>query len=163
MKQLYIHMQVLLAALLSFAPVAFAQTSTPSKPLSPMEQTLMSAEKDFIAAAKKGDPAFLKRTLTDDFSFVAFDGELGERQEMLDGFSSGGIDLMPYDMKVIPVSDVVAIVTYNVVLRVPPSEDEGPPPRYQHFSTVWVKQNDKQGDAWKMKFMQMTAAHFGDW
>ena len=31
--------------------------------------------------------------------------------------------------------------------------------RYQHFSTVWVK----QGDAWKMKFQQMTASHWGDW
>jgi hypothetical protein len=138
---------------------AFAQANAPSKPLTALEQTLMSSEKDFIAAAKKGDPAYLKRTLTDDFSFVGFDGELGERQEMIDGFSSGGIDLLPYDMKVIGVSDSVAIVTYNVVLQVPVAEDQGPPPRYQHFSTVWVK----QGDAWKMKFLQMTAAHFGDW
>jgi hypothetical protein len=38
-------------------------------------------------------------------------------------------------------------------------EDQGPPPRYQHFSTTWVK----QGDVWKMKFQQMTVAHFGDW
>jgi hypothetical protein len=150
---------VVLAVLLSSAITAFAQANAPSKPLTALEQTLMSAEKDFIAAAKKGDPAFLKRTLTDDFSFVAFDGELGERQDMIDGFSSGGIDLLPYEMQVIPVADGVAIVTYNVVLRVPASEDQGPPPRYQHFSTVWVK----QGDAWKMKFLQMTAAHFGDW
>jgi hypothetical protein len=50
-------------------------------------------------------------------------------------------------------------VTYNVVLRAPATEDQGPPPRYQHFSTVWVK----QGDVWKMKFQQMTASHWGDW
>jgi Domain of unknown function (DUF4440) len=150
---------VVLAVLLSSAITAFGQANAPSKPLTALEQTLMSAEKDFIAAAKKGDPAFLKRTLTDDFSFVAFDGELGERQDMIDEFSSGGIDLLPYEMQVIPVADGVAIVTYNVVLRVPASEDQGPPPRYQHFSTVWVK----QGDAWKMKFLQMTTAHFGDW
>jgi hypothetical protein len=150
--------------LLSAPFAAFAQANPASKPLTPLEQTLMSDEKDFIAAAKKGDPAFLKRTLADDFSFVGFDGELGDRQDMIDGFGGGGIDLLPYDMKVVPLSDDVAIVTYNVVLRVPPAEDQGPPPRYQHFSTVWVKQSDaKQGDVWKMKFQQMTVSHFGDW
>jgi hypothetical protein len=129
------------------------------KPPTPLEQSLISAEKDFIAAAKKGDTAFFKRTLADDFSFVGYDGQLGERQDMLDQFSDGGIDLLAYDMKVVTVTDNVAIVTYDVVLRVPPSEDQGPPPRYQHFSTVWTR----QGDAWKMKFLQMTVSHFGDW
>lgn len=134
-------------------------TNAPAKPLSQVEQTLMANEKEFIGAAKKGDAAFLKETLADDFSFVAFDGELGGRQDMIDGFSNGGVDIMPYDMKVLRVSDDAAIVTYDVVFRVPASEDEGPPPRYQHFSTLWVK----QGDAWKMKFQQMTPAHWGDW
>ncbi len=136
-----------------------AQTANAAaKPLSPLEQTLMAAEKSFVEAAKKGDIAFFKRTLTDDFSFVQFDGQLYSRQDMLDQLD-GGMDLMPYDMKVVSAGDGVAIVTYNVVLRVPAAEDQGPPPRYQHFSTVWVK----QGDAWKMKFQQMTASHWGDW
>jgi hypothetical protein len=139
--------------------IAFSQASAPSKPLSPLEQTLMSSEKNFVAAAKKGDAAFFKRTLTDDFSFVSFDGQLYDRQDMLDQLADGGFDLLPYDMKVVSAGDGVAIVTYDVVLRVPPSEDQGPPPRYQHFSTVWVK----QGDTWKMKFQQMTASHWGDW
>jgi len=154
--------QLAFACILSAFPVStlMAQPAKPSdKPLSPLEQTLIANEKEFIAAAKKGDAAFFKRTLADDFSFVAFDGELGGRQDMIDGFSSGGVDIMPYDMKVLGISDGVAVVTYDVVFRVPPSEDEGPPPRYQHFSTVWVK----QGVAWKMKFQQMTASHWGDW
>jgi hypothetical protein len=119
----------------------------------------MDAEKSFVTAAKKGDVAFFKRTLTDDFSFVQFDGQLYDRQDMLDQFGDGGMDLQPYDMKVVTAGEGVAIVTYNVVLRVPPTEDQGPPPRYQHFSTVWVK----QGAVWKMKFQQMTASHWGDW
>jgi ketosteroid isomerase-like protein len=135
------------------------QAAPPSKLLSPLEQSLMDAEKSFVAAAKKGDVAFFKRTLTDDFSFVQFDGQLYDRQDMLDQFGDGGLDLQPYDMKVVVAGDNAAIVTYNVVLRVPPTEDQGPPPRYQHFSTLWVK----QGDAWKMKFQQMTASHWGDW
>ena len=133
--------------------------NAPAKELSPLEQTLMSAEKSFVEAAKKGDVAFFKRTLTDDFSFVAFDGQLYQRQDMLDQFGGGGLDLLPYDMKVVTAGEGVAIVTYDVVLRVPPVQDQGPPPRYQHFSTVWVK----AGDAWKMKFQQMTASHWGDW
>ncbi len=147
-------------ALLCLACSASAQSANaPAKALSPLEQTLMSAERSFVEAAKKGDIAFFKRTLTDDFSFVAFDGQLYSRQDMLDQFADGGLNLQPYDMKVVPAGEGVAIVTYDVVLRVPPSEDQGPPPRYQHFSTVWVK----QGDAWKMRFQQMTASHWGDW
>jgi hypothetical protein len=135
------------------------QANSPAQALTPLEQTLMVAEKSFVDAAKKGDAAYFKRTLTNDFSFVAFDGQLYDRQDMLDQFGGGGLDLLPYDMKVVTAGDDVAIVTYDVVLRVPAAEDQGPPPRYQHFSTVWVK----QGDAWKMKFQQMTASHWGDW
>lgn len=137
----------------------FAQAPAPEKPPTPQEQALMDAEKTFVDAAKKGDAAFFKRTLTDDFSFVSFDGQLYERQDMIDNFSGGGVDILPYDMKVIMMGEGAAIVTYDVVFRVPPAEDEGPPPRYQHFSTTWVK----QGDAWKMKFQQTTPSHWGDW
>ena len=157
MKSGFVGFILLLGCALSFA--AAGQANAPAEPLSPLEQTLMDAEKGFIAAAKKGDVAFFKRTLTDDFSFVQFDGQLYDRQDMLDQFGEGGVDLLAYEMKVVPAGDGVAIVTYNVVLRVPASQDQGPPPRYQHFSTVWVK----QGDAWKMKFQQMTASHWGDW
>jgi hypothetical protein len=141
------------------AASAFGQANAPAKPLTPLEQTLIASEKSFVDAAKKGDAAFFKRTLADDFSFVAFDGGLYSRQDMLDQYGEGGFDLLPYDIKVVSVGDGVAIVTYDVVVRVPAAEDQGPPPRYQHFSTVWVK----QGDAWKMKFQQMTASHWGDW
>jgi hypothetical protein len=158
MKTYFVKIAYMLFALLVCE--AMAQTvNPPEKPESPLEQTMIGNEKEFIAAAKKGDVAFFKRTLADDFSFVAFDGELGRRQDMIDNFSNGGIDILPYDMKVLGVSDGVAVVTYDVVFRVPAAEDQGPPPRYQHFSTLWVK----QGDMWKMKFQQMTASHWGDW
>lgn len=155
MKYLY---AVLVLALCSSAALARTERGA-DKPATPFEQTLMNNEKQFIEAAKKGDVAFFKNTLTNDFSFVAFDGQLYERQEMIDQFAQGGVDLLPYEMKVVSLGEGTAIVTYNVVLRVPATEDQGPPPRYQHFSTVWVK----QGDMWKMKFQQMTAAHWGDW
>lgn len=157
MKSVFVVAMVLICSAFSVARVG--QANAPAKAPSATEQTLINAEKSFIEAAKKGDVAFFKRTLTDDFSFVSFDGQLYERQDMLDQFSDPGTDVLPYEMKVVMAGDGVAIVTYNVVLRVPAAEDQGPPPRYQHFSTVWVK----QGDAWKMKFLQMTANHWGDW
>lgn len=155
--------QALLVVFICFAAclIAFGGTGQASstRPVTPLEQTLMDDEKSFLAALKKGDADFLKRTLADDFFFVSYDGQLSSRQEMLDQYAEGGTDVMPYEMRVVPVGDSVAIVTYNVVLRVPASEDQGPPPRYQHFSTVWVK----QGSDWKMKFVQMSASHWGDW
>ena len=156
MKHLY---AVLILALGSTMALARTGRTVADKPATAFEQTLMNNERQFIEAAKKGDVAFFQNTLTSDFSFVAFDGQLYERQDMVDQFAQGGVDLLPYEMKVVSLGEGTAIVTYNVVLRVPVSEDQGPPPRYQHFSTVWVK----QGDVWKMKFQQMTAAHWGDW
>lgn len=150
-------MVLFLLTSLSFAGTG--QSKLQAKAPSPFEQTLMDAEKSFIEAAKKGDSDFFKRTLTDDFAFVSVDGQLNDRREALDQYSDPGTDIHPYDMKVVPAGDSVAIVTYNVVLHVPPVEDQGPPPRYQHYSTVWVK----QGDLWKMKFQQTSAAHWGDW
>jgi hypothetical protein len=157
MRNSFITLAILLCSTFSLARLG--QANPPAKPPSALEQTLVDCEKSFLTAAKKGDAAFFKRTLTDDFSFVGFDGQLYSRQEMIDQFSEGGFDIMPYDMQVVPAGPESAIVTYNVVLRVPASQDQGPPPRYQHFSTVWVK----QGDTWKMKFFQMTASHWGDW
>lgn len=154
MKKLLVVLLILLCS-----TAGFARAKNGGQTENPLEKDLIAAEKGFVEAAKKGDTAFFKRTLTDDFSFVASDGVLYERQDMLDQYTGGGIDLLPYDFKVVSAADGVAIVTYDVVVRVPPVEDQGPPPRYQHFSTVWVK----QGDMWKMKFQQMSVAHWGDW
>jgi len=151
----------LVVFMLIFSAVVLARVpqSKGEKPPTEFEQTLMTAEKGFIDAAKKGDAAFFKQILTSDFSFVSYDGQLYSRQDMVDQYTQAGTDILPYEMKVVSAGEGVAIVTYNVVFRVPPAEDQGPPPRYQHFTTVWVKQSD----AWKMKFQQMTAAHWGDW
>ncbi|MGA7908014.1 MAG: nuclear transport factor 2 family protein, partial [Candidatus Sulfotelmatobacter sp.] len=69
------------------------------------------------------------------------------------------VELTPYDFKVVEVGEDAAVVTYDAVVREALQEDQGPPPRYQHFSSVWVK----QGGQWKLKFHQATATHWGDW
>jgi len=152
---------VVIAVLLSLASriPARGQAPAPAKPLSASEQAVLSAEKSFIDAAKKPDVALLKRILADDFSYVGADGQLADRQERIDDLSGGGENIQAYDIKVLALGDDAAIVTYDAVVRVPPVEDQGPPPRYQHFSSVWVK----QGETWKMKFQQTTPSHWGDW
>jgi hypothetical protein len=166
--------------LLASAVLSVAQAPAAIKPLSPLEQTLITSEKSLIEAKKKNDGAFFKRTLSEDFTLVGVDGELHERQEAVDELGDSGLlELTPYDIKVVAVSEnaaigtaapvtaapvtaapvTAAIITYDAIVRKAPEEDQGPPPRYQHFSSVWVK----QGDAWKLKFHQATAAHWGDW
>jgi hypothetical protein len=137
-----------------------AQGSAPAKVLNPREQTLIATEKSLIEAKKKDDDTFFKQTLSEDFALVGVDGELHQRQEAVDELGDSGlVELTPYDIKVVMVGEGAAIVTYDAIVRKAPEEDQGPPPRYQHFSSVWVK----QGDAWKLKFHQATAAHWGDW
>ena len=119
-------------------------------------------ELDAAAAAYRLDlhrREFLKRTLTDDYALVGFDGQLHDRQETLGELGSGGVNVMPYNVKVVELGDAAAIVTYDVVMQVPPAEDQGAPPRYQHWSSTWIK----QGDQWKIKFQQTTPTHWGDW
>jgi hypothetical protein len=135
------------------------QAPANAKASTPLGQAMITNEKNFIAAAKKGDADYFKRTLTDDYSMVGVDGQLHDRQEAVGEVGSGGVNLMPYNMKVVEIGDGAAIVTYDVVMQIPPSEDQGPPPRYQHWSSTWVK----QGDTWKLKFQQTTPTHWGDW
>jgi hypothetical protein len=137
-----------------------AQNSAPAKQVSPLEQSFIANEKSLIDAKKKDDGAFFKRTVTSDFAFVGVDGQLLQGQEAIDNLGDSAlVELTPYNIKVVPATGDSVIITYDAVVREAPQEDQGPPPRYQHFSSVWVK----QGDAWKLKFQQTTATHWGDW
>jgi len=146
--------------LLTIPIPTISQNPAPAKALTPLEQTLIASEKSLIEAKKKDDAAFFKRIVSEDFSLVGVDGTLLQKQEALgDLGDSGLLELTPYNVTVVAAGDGAAIVTYDAIVRKKPEEDQGPPPRYQHFSSVWVK----QGDAWKLKFHQATAAHWGDW
>ncbi|MGA8866522.1 MAG: nuclear transport factor 2 family protein [Candidatus Sulfotelmatobacter sp.] len=134
--------------------------SLAAKALSPLEQSLIAGEKSLIEAKKKDDGAFFRRTLTGDFSLVGVDGQLHQGQDAVDEVGDSDlVELTPYDFKVVEVGEDAAVVTYDAVVREALQEDQGPPPRYQHFSSVWVK----QGGQWKLKFHQATATHWGDW
>jgi hypothetical protein len=152
--------QRLLAAAIPIVFILAASAQSPSKPQSPFEETLTSAEKTLIEAKMKDDDAYFKRTLSDDFTLVGIDGQLLEGQEAVDNLGDSDlVELTPYDIKVVPLDRDAAVVSYDAIVREAPKEDEGPPPRYEHFSSIWVKQHD----GWKLKFHQATATHWGDW
>lgn len=141
------------------ATQVLAQTAA-AKPPAMQEQAAIANEKSLIEAKKKEDDAFFKGALSPDFSLVGVDGKLLEGQEAIDNLGDSSlVELTPYDMKVVSLGDDANIVTYDAIVREAPEEDQGPPPRYQHFSSVWLK----QGGQWKLKFHQATAAHWGDW
>jgi hypothetical protein len=149
-------------AVLVLAAVLLGVSQTPAaaKALSPLEHTMIANEKSLIEAKKKDDSALLKKTVSEDFALVGVDGKLLEHQEAVDDLGDADLlELTPYGMKVMVVGEDAAIVTYDAIVRKKPEEDQGPPPRYQHFSSVWVK----QADGWKLKFHQATATHWGDW
>jgi hypothetical protein len=144
------------AVLICLAIPCCAQTAPNSfrtKPLTPLEQTLIDQSEAVARAQKAKDPASLRRLLTDDFERVGSEGGLHDKSDILDETRDGTLeDYRLYDFKVLPVEENVAIVTYNAVIQMPEG-DEGPAPRYQHFSDVWVK----QGEQWRLRFQQATA------
>jgi hypothetical protein len=124
-----------------------------SKPLSPLEQQLISYEKSIPEAQKKHDFDFYKHTLTDDFVAVGTDAKIHDKNEILEDLRSTDlVEYRPYDLQVVQLNDGAAVVTYDVIIRMSRYDEDIP--RYQHISSVWVK----LGDQWRLKFQQATAA-----
>lgn len=146
------------AGLLCFSfPVAgFAQGSgNSSRPLSPLEQTLIATTRAVPEAQKSKNADFLKRTLTDDFVSVGSEGRLHDKEEAVGSARDGELkDYYIYNLRVLPVDDEAAVVTYDCIVHMPEGDSPGMAPRYQHISDLWVKQDDQ----WRLKFQQATAA-----
>jgi hypothetical protein len=156
MRSLSLYFTILFSILTA---VALGQTPDARTP-SALESSAIANEKTLIDAKKKDDAAFFKRALAPDFSLVGIDGQQLIGQEAADNLGDSGLtELSPYNIKVVSAGDGVTIVSYDAILRKAPEQDQGPPPRYQHFTSVWVK----QADQWKLKFHQATAIHWGDW
>jgi len=145
-----------ITCLLWLSMVGFAQGSgNSSKPLGPLERTLIANTKAIPEAQKSKNVDFLKRTLTDDFLWVGSEGRLHDKEEIVESARDGELkDYYTYNLRVVPVDDEVAVVTYDCILHMPEGDAPGLAPRYQHISDLWVKQDDQ----WRLKFQQATAA-----
>ena len=145
-----------IACLLCFSIVTFAQVQgNAPKPLSPLEQSLIASTKAVPEAQKSKNVDFLKRTLTDDFVFVGSEGRLHDKEEIIETARDGELkDYYTYNLRVVPVDDEAAVVTYDCIIHMPEGDAPGMAPRYQHISDLWVKQDDQ----WRLKFQQATPA-----
>jgi hypothetical protein len=125
------------------------------KPLSPLEQALIANSKAVPEAQKSKNVDFLKRTLTDDFVLVGSEGKLHDKEEVVETARDGELkDYYTYNLRVLPVDDEAAVVTYDCIIHMPEGDAPGMAPRYQHISDLWVKQDDQ----WRLRFQQATAA-----
>lgn len=152
---LYALIPVLVISLVALrrAHPAAAASNPDSKPLSPLEEQLISYEKSIPEAQKKHDLDFYKRTLTDDFVAVGTDAKIHDKNEILEDLRSTDlVEYRPYDLQVVPLNEGAAVVTYDVIIRMSRYDEDIP--RYQHISSVWVK----LGDQWRLRFQQATAA-----
>ena len=145
-----------IACFFCFSIAVLAQPpGDPAKPLTPLEQTLISSTNAVSEAQKARNVDYLKRTLTDDFLAVGSEGKLHNKEEITQSAHDGELkDFYAYNRRVLPVNDNAAIVTYDCIIHMPEGDAPGMAPRYQHISDLWVK----QGDQWRLKFQQATAA-----
>jgi hypothetical protein len=145
---------VIFVVCFSIATLGQAATGQ-TKPLSALEQTLIANTRAIPEAQKDKNVAFLKRTLTDDFLAVGSEGKLHDKEEVMESAHGGELkDYYAYNLRVVPVNEEAAIVTYDCVIHMPEGDAPGMAPRYQHISDLWVKQNDQ----WRLRFQQATAA-----
>lgn len=143
-------------SLTGYSVVSFAQSpGDQAKTLSPLEQTLIANTKAIPEAQKSKNVDFLKRTLTSDFTAVGSEGKLHDKEEMMESARDGELkDYYIYNLRVLPVNDETAVVTYDCIVQMPEGDAPGMAPRYQHISDLWVKQDDR----WRLRFQQATPA-----
>jgi len=79
--------------------ISIARSARRSRPTSlrlGWSRRLWRPRKSYVESRqKKGDVAFFKRILTSDFSFVPFDGQLADRQDMIDQLGGGASTFSP--------------------------------------------------------------------
>src|SRR5581483_88164 len=128
-------------------------TNTAGKTLSPFGQKLVENEQAFLAAAERGDVAYVKKAVAEDYSAIGSNGADDDYNDLLEGVRSAAKEKagdakdqpIRYFFEVVQLDDDCAVVSYNTV-------NAGGHPRYLHTSDTWVK----NGDQWKLKFRQST-------
>ena len=127
--------------------------SAQTAPVTPLQQSLIAQTQAVAQAQKSKDADTLKRLLTDDFQQVGSEGKLHEKDDFIGDAKDGKLkDVMLYSIKVLPVDDNTAIVTYDAVIHGYEGDDQVVP-HYQHLSDVWVKRSEQ----WRLRFQQATA------
>jgi hypothetical protein len=145
----------LLALVLALPAFAQAPNFIGEAPSNPLTAALVDQEKTLVTASLHHDATALGRLLTDDFVFINYDGHNTSKGEL---FGDGDLKQYTiYDPQTLTLNDGAVLLSYNAIVRQTVSDDETHIPRYQHVTTIWVK----QGTEWKQKFHQTAALQVG--
>ena len=131
------------------ASAAGRSTRSSNPPQAAVQQTLIDAQQAMASAQQRKDAAYVERTLTPDFFEVEISGDTTDKEDLVKGLADSDLtQVILYNFKVIALNETAALVSCDAVFR-HSSNDLGAR-RYQHVSSVWVK----QADTWKLKFQQ---------
>jgi hypothetical protein len=115
---------------------------------SSFQQELIDTQKAFLDATERGDAAYVRNAVADDFMAIGTNGDSGGRGEVVNVHPPEHAGPKPifYEFNVVQLNPDCGVVTYNAVFHGAPID------RYQHLSDTWVRQNGQ----WKLKFQQTT-------
>jgi hypothetical protein len=145
----------LLSGALTFAAPAQSLKFYGNAPTDPLAVTLLEKEQALMGAVLQRDVVAFSGSLTSDFVFINYDGHHNPKGEL---FGEGELkEYSIYEPQTLVLDDGAVVLSYNAIVRQAPSDDEQHIPRYQHVTTIWVK----QGTDWKEKFHQTAALQVG--
>ncbi len=140
---------------LAFAAQAQSLKFYGDAPTDPLTASLLAKEQALMGAILHQDFAAFSGTLTTDFVFVNYNGHNEPRGEF---FGEGELkEISIYEPQTLALDDGAVIFSYNAIVGQIATDDEQHIPRYQHVTTIWVK----QGADWKEKFHQSAALQVG--
>jgi len=124
-------------------------------PTDPLTVTLLAKEQALMGAVLHRDAMTFNGSLTPDFVFVNYDGHHNPKGEL---FGEGELkEYSIYEPQTLALDDGVVLLSYNAIVAQKITDDDQHIPRYQHVTTIWVK----QGADWKEKFHQTAALQVG--
>ena len=130
---------------------ALAAPRNNSQSAMPLTHQLLDLERKFAEAQQHHDRDSVSNTLTNDFVSISNNGESQTKADLLSDLASDNrLEYRIYNAQAVPLDDNAAVLTYDVIVRMVHYDEDTP--RYQHVSSVWVK----QGNDWKLKFRQAT-------
>jgi hypothetical protein len=122
--------------------LALAQTS---KPASAFEQQLIDQQKRFLEASRLKNATTIDRAVADDFQGIETNGDLYDKDELVESAQDVPKGARSYDFRVIKLTNDSAVVAYNLIVP-------GEHPRYRHMADTWAKIDGR----WQLKFRQIT-------
>ena len=125
-----------------------ALPAPPESSAASLDEELMNTQKAFLDALDRGDAAYVRNAVADDFMLIETNGDSSGKAELVRGIKpeKPGEKPILYDFNVVSLNPDCAVVTYKAVFHGAPID------RYQHLSYTWVK----QAGQWKLKFQQAT-------